>query len=68
MAKNTSLLTKNTTFHIDTRKWQKWENAGQIPFPVAKNLTLFGKKQLDIEGNKTAAIGGHMVYGMACRR
>jgi hypothetical protein len=37
MAKHTSLLTKNTAFehkfHVDTRKWQKLQNGGQIPFP-----------------------------------
>jgi hypothetical protein len=53
MAKHTSLLTKNTAFeqkfHVDTRKRQ---NGGQIPFPVAKKThTLFGQKQLDLEGN-----------------
>jgi hypothetical protein len=55
MAKHTSLLTKNTVFehkfHVHMRKWQKWQNDGQIPFSVAKNLTLFGQKQLDLEGN-----------------
>jgi hypothetical protein len=55
MAKNTSLLTKNTAFelkfHVDTRKWQKRQNGGQIPFLVAKNPTLFGQKQLDLERN-----------------
>jgi hypothetical protein len=55
MVKHTSLLIKNTVFehkfHVDTRKWQKLQNSGQIPFPVAKNLTLFGQKQLDLEGN-----------------
>jgi hypothetical protein len=33
------------------RKWQKLQNGGQIPFPLSKNTTLFGKKQLDLEGN-----------------
>jgi hypothetical protein len=55
MAKHTSLPTKSTAFEhkfqVDTRKWQKWQNGGQIPFPVAKNPTLFGQKQLDLEGN-----------------
>jgi hypothetical protein len=27
------------------------KNGGQIPFPIAKNPTLFGHKQLDLEGN-----------------
>jgi hypothetical protein len=55
MAKNTSLLAKNTAFEhkfqVDMRKWLKWQNGGQIPFPVAKNLTLFGQKEQDLEGN-----------------
>jgi hypothetical protein len=54
MAKHTSLRTKNTAFehkfHVDTRKWQKWQNGGLIPFPVAKKQ-LCGQKQLDLEGN-----------------
>jgi hypothetical protein len=57
MAKHTSLLTKNTAFehsafehsafehkfHVDMRKWQKLQNGGQIPFPVAKNYFIWSK-------------------------
>jgi hypothetical protein len=49
MAKHTSLLTKNTAFehkfHVDTRKWRP------NTIPRSKNPTLFGQKQLDLEGN-----------------
>jgi hypothetical protein len=57
MAKNTSLLTKNTAFehkfHVDTRKWQKKQNADQILFLVAKNPTLLGQTTgfRHLEGN-----------------
>jgi hypothetical protein len=54
MAKNTSLLTKNTAFeykfHVDTRKWRetKWQPNTILR---SKKTTLFGQKQLDLKGN-----------------
>jgi hypothetical protein len=31
---------------------------GQIPFPVAKKIRLYGHKQLDLEGNKSGGLDG----------
>jgi hypothetical protein len=53
MTKNTSLLTKNTAFedklHFDTTKCDKRQNGVQFTTISAKNLTLSGQKQLDLE-------------------
>jgi hypothetical protein len=44
----TQILSINSTL---IRENGKWQNGGQIPFPVANNPTLFGQKQLGLEGN-----------------
>jgi hypothetical protein len=44
MAKNTSLLTKNTPFkykfHFDTTKWQKQQNGSQFTITFSNYLDL----------------------------
>jgi hypothetical protein len=44
MAKNTSLLTKNTAqFHFDTRKWQKRQSGRQFTILIAKKYFIWPK-------------------------
>jgi hypothetical protein len=36
---------------ISSTKLRENAKSDKIPFPIAKNPTLFGQKQLDLEGN-----------------
>jgi hypothetical protein len=56
MAKHTSLLTKNTAFFSINSKLRRENSksdkmAAKYHSPQQKKTTLFGQKQLDLEGN-----------------
>jgi hypothetical protein len=62
MAKHTSLLTKNRAFEhkykIRYEKMAKVTKWRPNTIPVAINSTLFGQKQLDLEGSKPGGNNG----------